>query len=64
MVRVYHGSFRGDVAERFRTAIFYKSAGTITGDHGEVDTIQPALTCSKLTIETLEQGVGYVQSKQ
>ena len=23
---------------------------------------QPALTCSKLTIETLEQGVKYVQS--
>ena len=24
--------------------------------------IQPAVTCSKLTIETLEQGVKYVQS--
>ena len=24
--------------------------------------IQPAITCSKLTIETLEQGVKYVQS--
>ena len=24
--------------------------------------IQPAFTCSKLTIETLEQGVKYVQS--
>ena len=23
---------------------------------------QPAITCSKLTIETLEQGVKYVQS--
>ena len=23
---------------------------------------QPAFTCSKLTIETLEQGVNYVQS--
>ena len=23
---------------------------------------QPAITCSKLTIETLEQGVEYVQS--
>ena len=26
------------------------------------DTSQPAITCSKLTIETLEQGVKYVQS--
>ena len=25
-------------------------------------TVQPAITCSKLTIETLEQGVKYVQS--
>ena len=25
---------------------------------------QPAITCSKLTIETLEQGVKYVQSWQ
>ena len=25
-------------------------------------TPQPAITCSKLTIETLEQGVKYVQS--
>ena len=25
---------------------------------------QPAVTCSKLTIETLEQGVKYVQSQQ
>ena len=25
-------------------------------------TAQPAFTCSKLTIETLEQGVKYVQS--
>ena len=27
-----------------------------------VDLTQPAFTCSKLTIETLEQGVKYVQS--
>ena len=26
------------------------------------DHIQPAITCSKLTIETLEQGAKYVQS--
>ena len=26
------------------------------------DNAQPALTCSKLTIEALEQGVKYVQS--
>ena len=28
----------------------------------KVYTAQPAFTCSKLTIETLEQGVKYVQS--
>ena len=28
----------------------------------EKDTTQPAFTCSKLTMETLEQGVKYVQS--
>ena len=32
-----------------------------TDSHGLSDT-QPAFTCSKLTIETLEQGVKYVQS--
>ena len=26
------------------------------------DIIQPAITCTKLTMETLEQGVKYVQS--
>ena len=26
------------------------------------DSTQPAITCSKLTIETLEQGMKYVQS--
>ena len=30
--------------------------------HGKENNIQPAMTCSKLTIETLEQGVNYVQS--
>ena len=28
----------------------------------ELDTSQPVFTCSKLTIETLEQGVKYVKS--
>ena len=28
----------------------------------KLDLSQPAITCSKLTIETLEQGVKYVQS--
>ena len=28
------------------------------------ETSQPTITCSKLTIETLEQGVKYVQSYQ
>ena len=31
---------------------------TIQSDHH----FQPAITCSKLTIETLEQGVKYAQS--
>ena len=28
----------------------------------QVFSIQPAITCSKITIKTLEQGVKYVQS--
>ena len=28
----------------------------------KIEQTQPAITCSKLTIETLEQGVKYVQS--
>ena len=28
------------------------------------NSLQPAITCSKLTIETVEQGVKYVQSYQ
>ena len=28
----------------------------------QINTFHPAITCSKLTIETLEQGVKYVQS--
>ena len=31
-------------------------------NHHENSPAQPAITCSKLTIETLEQGVKYVQS--
>ena len=29
---------------------------------GRIGVTQPAFTCTKLTIETLEQGVKYVQS--
>ena len=32
--------------------------------HKTLPAIQPAFTCSKLTIESLEQGVKYVQSYQ
>ena len=46
--------------------VFYKS---ILSTHSYLvcfrtakDATQPAITCSKLTIETLEQGVKYVQS--
>ena len=31
-------------------------------EHQKNKSTQPAITCSKLTIETLEQGVKYVQS--
>ena len=32
--------------------------------HSQKKATQPAFTCSKLTIETLRQGVKYVQSQQ
>ena len=35
---------------------------TLTHEKEDKLTIQQAFTCSKLTIETLEQGVKYVQS--
>ena len=34
----------------------------LSADQVYEDILQPAITCSKFTIETLEQGVKYVQS--
>ena len=40
--------------------LFYELKHSLFPVHQEIT--QPAITCSKLTIETLEQGVKYVQS--
>ena len=41
----------------------FHSTGTLTTTHGiQKHTTQPVFTCSKLTIETLEQSEKYVQS--
>ena len=40
--------------QKYKLLIFTKSVS--------YDLSQPAIACSKLTIETLEQGVKYVQS--
>ena len=49
---MFHSIFR-----EFHISNFYESR-EISICHNS----QPAFTCSKLTIETLEQGVKYVQS--
>ena len=47
---------------KFQTSDFlHKRVYIIDFGHIKQDS-QPAITCSKLTIETLEQGVKYVQS--
>ena len=44
-------------------SIFYvKHPNKHNNQQFNVKAAQPAITCSKLTIETLEQGVKYVQS--
>ena len=40
----------------------HKKWGKYIKKNHSKDKTQPAFTCSKLTIETLEQGVKYVQS--
>ena len=43
--------------------LFFAQRGTIIKVYNLSNQLsQPAITCSKLTIETLEQGVKYVQS--
>ena len=45
----------------FRKYAFHMFCKSII-KHNKLSITQPAFTCSKLTIETLEQGVKYVQS--
>ena len=42
--------------------MLFSVCGNTTGCLSNESTSQPAFTCSQLTIETLEQGVKYVQS--
>ena len=39
-----------------------KKFGISGNKYHQIQSSEPAITCSKLTIETLEQGVKYVQS--
>ena len=48
---------------RFRSPHCYRGKVNCEKDESESEFFtQPVITCSKLTIETLEQGVKYVQS--
>ena len=47
---------------RENAKIFYSDLATSLMKNHQLHLTQPAITCSKLTIETLEQGVKYVQS--
>ena len=49
-------------SENFKLFLSYYYRHKIATDKKTKETTQPAITCSKLTIETLEQGVKYVQS--
>ena len=43
--------------------LIFSLKNNLLKQHNQILVItQPAITCSKLTIETLEQGVKYVQS--
>ena len=44
----------------FLCDVFYMMTDTDFASYAD-DITQPAITCSKLTIETLEQGVKYIQ---
>ena len=56
-LRLWHRCFPVNFAKFFVTPVLQKTICTIWQGIS-----QPAITCSKLTIETLEQGVKYVQS--
>ena len=40
--------------------LFYRGNRKLPYDLEKLEKAQPAITCSKLTIETLEQGVKYI----
>ena len=50
----------GDISKNYLLEVFVTSRKPGFKDFEECT--QPAITCSKLTVETLEQGVKYVQS--
>ena len=60
MLDHHHGLSHGDQS---RGNLFKNGPWEFCGILLSVVT-QPAITCSKLTIKTLEQGVKYVQSQQ
>ena len=47
---------------RSRDIVALKTGGPALSENNIFKLSQPAIACSKLTIETLEQGVKYVQS--
>ena len=64
--RRYLKNFASNLANDLvgRLTVAAKKFGINSVEHNNniFDSSQPAFTCSKLTIETLEQGVKYVQS--
>ena len=51
-----------DLAGKLTVAAKKFGINSIEDNNNTFDSSQPAFTCSKLTIETLEQGVKYLQS--
>ena len=69
--RLWHRCFPVNFAKLLRTPFLQNTSGRLLliflfmqhcNKIKTIATSQPAITCSKLTIETLEQGVKYVQS--
>ena len=54
--------FKTICSKNYKEPVFFKFIIDKNDEKHFPVTAQPAITCSKLTIETLDQGVKYVQS--
>ena len=55
--KIFHVCDTNEILEQVSKLVNF-----VKSPQSEREAIQPSITCSKLTIETLEKGVKYVQS--